>query len=281
MPTENKIKATHGTIHYWTYHPDKQPVIIMVHGFRGTHHGLDKIAQHLSDFQLVVPDLPGFGKSAPFTGKEHSVDSYVEFIAELIASLKLKNPPFVVGHSFGSIIASHFAAKHPDMLSKLVLINPIAAPALEGPRGALTRLAIAYYWLGRKLPKSAAKSWLGAPPIVKIMSVTMAKTKDKQTLKFIHDQHRQHFSTFASPAIVAESFKASVSSDVSHVAHTLAVPTLLVAGDKDDITAIDKQHELHGKITGSELAVITDVGHLIHYEKPAEAASKISSFLSR
>lgn len=281
MPIENKIQTSHGAVHYWTYHQDKTRVIVMVHGFRGTHHGLDKIAEKLPGFRIIVPDLPGFGRSAPFTGKEHSVENYVEFVADLIGALDLHEPPVVVGHSFGSIVASHFAAEHPEMLSKLVLINPIAAPALEGPRGVLTRLAIMYYWFGRKLPKGAAKSWLGAPPIVKVMSVAMAKTKDKKTLKFIHDQHRQHFSTFASPDVVAESFKASVSSDVSHVADKLAVPTLLIAGDKDDITAIDKQHELHRKIAKSEIAVIDDVGHLIHYEKPLEAAKEINSFLSR
>lgn len=280
-PTENTIPASHGTVHYWTYHPDKQNVIVMIHGFRGTHHGLDKIAERLTDYKLIVPDLPGFGKSAPLTDKDHSVENYVTFVADLIQSLKLKEAPIVVGHSFGGIVASHFAAVHPDMLSRLVLINPIAAPALEGPRGALTRLAIMYYWLGRKLPEGTARAWLGAPPIVKIMSVAMAKTKDKDTLRFIHDQHRQHFSTFASPDVVAQSFKASVSSDVSHVAGMITAPTLLVAGSKDDITAIDKQHELHRKIAGSELAVIDDVGHLIHYEKPAEAAGHINSFLSR
>lgn len=275
--TDKTLQLNHGTVKYWEYHLGKKPTLVMIHGFRGTHHGLARIAEGLPDFHIVVPDLPGFGQSDALTD-DHSVENYVRFVAEFITKLELEKP-VVVGHSFGSIVASHFAATHPDILNKLILINPIAAPALQGPRGAMTRLAIAYYWLGRKLPAGAAKSWLGAPPIVRVMSVTMAKTKHKDTLRYIHDQHKQHFSTFASPDVVAQSFKASVSSDVSHVAEQLTVPTLLIAGEKDDITALDKQHELHRRIAGSELYVIDDVGHLIHYEKADDAAQAIRGFL--
>jgi pimeloyl-ACP methyl ester carboxylesterase len=276
---EHRLTLPHGTVHYWEYHRDKSPTVVMVHGFRGTHHGLAKIADNLSDFHLIVPDLPGFGASQAFADSEHSVDRYVAFLKQFINELHLKEKPVIVGHSFGSIIASHFVAAHPEMADKLILINPIGAPALEGPRGVMTRLAIAYYWLGRKLPTRAAKSWLGAPPIVKVMSVTMAKTTDKELKKYIHDQHRQHFSTFASPDVVAESFKASVSNDVSHVAHKLTLPTLLIAGHQDDITPLDKQHQLHKNIPTSQLHVIDNVGHLIHYEKPTEAADVIRRFL--
>lgn len=278
-PTEKTITLPQGKVHYWVYNADKKKTLLLVHGFRGTHHGLAKIAENLPDFRLIVPDLPGFGASHALASKEHSVQSYVDFVKEFIAALEL-DKPVMLGHSFGSIIASHFVAEHPGLVSKLILINPIGAPALEGPRGAMTRLAIMYYWLGRKLPASPAKAWLAAPPIVKIMSVTMAKTKDKDVRKYIHDQHKKHFSTFANPDVVAESFKASVTKDVSHIAGKLKVPTLLIAGNKDDITAIEKQHMLHATIQGSQLHVIDDVGHLIHYEAAEEAAGAITRFLN-
>lgn len=280
MPHEKSIQLPHGTVNYWEYHTDQSPTLVLIHGFRGTHHGLAKIAEQLSDYHLIIPDLPGFGSSDPFPDKAHSLESYVTFVHELIQALRLERP-IIVGHSFGSIVASHFISGHPGIAERLILINPIGAPALKGPRGVMTRLAIAYYWLGRKLPARAAKTWLGAAPVVKIMSVTMTKTKDKDIRRYIHDQHRQHFSTFASPRVVSESFRASVENDVSHVAHTIQLPTLLIAGEKDDITAIDKQRELHNKMTDSQLHIISKVGHLIHYETPTEAAEAIRAFLSR
>lgn len=266
-------------VRYWEYGPKKATTVVAIHGFRGTHHGLEKVAGELADFHLIIPDLPGFGESDPFLGKKHDLNQYVAFVKEFIDSLKLDEPSVLLGHSFGSIVCAHFAAKYPKAINKLVLINPISAPALEGPRGIMTRLAIAYYWLGRKLPKSMSAKWLSAKPIVKIMSVTMAKSKDKDMLAFIHNQHLQHFSTFANSDVVAEAFHTSVSNDVSSVASELNVPTLLIAGELDDITTVDKQRKLQEKTTSAHLEVIDGVGHLIHYEKPWEAATLIRAFL--
>ncbi len=280
MTDGSTLTLSHGTVHYWEYHTDKPRTLVLIHGFRGTHHGLARIAEQLGEYHLIIPDLPGFGASAPFADAPHSLDNYVTFVRDLLDGLQLKKP-IIVGHSFGSIITSHFVMQYPDAAEKLILINPIGAPALQGPRGVMTRLAIGYYWLGRKLPQRAAKRWLGAPPIVKIMSITMAKTKDKETLRYIHDQHKQHFSSFASPQVVAESFRTSVENDVSHVASDIQLPTLLIAGDKDDITTLAKQRELQQKLPNGELHVIDNVGHLIHYETPTEAAEAIRAFLSK
>jgi pimeloyl-ACP methyl ester carboxylesterase len=276
-----KIHLSDGsTTAYWEFNPSKKPTIVMVHGFRGTHHGLQKIIDNLPDFHIIVPDLPGFGASEPFTHRPHSLDHYTLFLQEFIDSFHFKTPPILLGHSFGSIIASHYAAAWPTTIKKLILVNPIGTPALAGPRSAMTRLAIAYYWLGRTLPSRISKKWLAARPIVKVMSITMAKTKDKSLQAFIHDQHLQYFSTFASPTVVAEAFNASVTNDVREVADKLLMPTLLIAGDQDDITPLKKQQKLAQVIPHATLVALNDVGHLIHYEKPVEAATAIREFLT-
>lgn len=266
---------------YWDYNPDKKPVIVMVHGFRGTHHGLAKIVEALPEYRIIVPDLPGFGDSMPLAGQTHSLENYVQFLGEFITMLNLNQPPILLGHSFGSIVTSHFVVQFPGKISKLVLINPIGAPALQGPRAVLTRLAIMYYWLGKKLPARAAHKWLANPLIVKIMSVTMAKTSDKGLLKYIHHQHLQHFSTFANPRVVAEAFRTSVSHDVAQIAAHIKTPTLLIVGEKDDITPLEKQELLAAKNPNFQLGIIPEVGHLIHYEKPHEAAILIAQFLQK
>lgn len=278
MPKHTIIHNS-STVAYWSYHDEAQPVIVMVHGFRGTHHGLARIVEKLPNCRIIVPDLPGFGASEPLT-QTHTLDAYVGFLKDFIAQLQLDQPPILLGHSFGSIIASHYAAMHPQTITKLILVNPIAAPALKGPRAAMTQLAIFYYWLGRKLPEKASHAWLSAKPIVKIMSVTMAKTNDKQMLEYIHDQHLTHFSSFANPTVVAEAFKTSVNHDVRQIADRLTMPTLLIAGERDDITALPKQKELARHINSAVLVVIPDVGHLIHYETPDAAAQAVTNFVS-
>lgn len=60
---------------------------------------------------------------------------------------------------------------------------------------------------------------------------------------------------------------------------TLVRPTLLVAAQKDDITPIEAERHLATLFPDAELVEIADVGHLIHYETPADAAGAIRRFL--
>lgn len=279
MEQTKSFRYHDSTTQYWEVGTAHQPTIVMIHGFRGTHHGLQRIIDQLPDCHIVAPDLPGFGDSEPFMDAEHSVEQYTQWLEAFIAGLELTHPPVLLGHSFGSIITSHYAALHPDTISRLILINPIGAPALEGPKAVLTKLAIFYYWLGRKLPHRASHAWLANPLIVKVMSISMTKSKDKVMLAYIHDQHLTYFSRFASPQVVAEAFNASVSHDVREVARQITTPTLLIAGDLDDITPLTKQQELHRILPASQLTVLKNVGHLIHYETAEQAAKAVQKFI--
>ena len=159
-------------------------------------------------------------------------------------------------------------------------MNPIGAPALAGPRGVLTRLAIFYYWAGARLPRKLGTALLRNGVIVRVMSVSMAKTDDKRLRRFIHEQHDTYFSRFADRDVLRDAFVTSVSHDVSEYAARIAVPTLLVAADRDDITPIEAERRLARIFPDAQLVEIADVGHLIHYEKPLEAAAAITRFLA-
>jgi pimeloyl-ACP methyl ester carboxylesterase len=137
----------------------------------------------------------------------------------------------------------------------------------------LTRLAVLYYRLGAVLPRTLGYRLLRDPRIVRVMSLSMVKTKDAGLRRFVHDQHDRYFSAFASRDTVLEAFRASVSHDVSEYAARLAVPTLLIAAAQDDITPLAAQHRLLAALPHARLHVIDGVGHLIHYETPDEAAT--------
>jgi pimeloyl-ACP methyl ester carboxylesterase len=249
-----------------------------VHGFRGDHHGLEPVVAHLTGVRVVMPDLPGFGESTPLEG-EHSVAAYAAWLTAFAAAVGIDESVVVLGHSFGSIVASAALA---DGLraSRLVLVNPIAAPALSGPRGVVTRLAVFYYWAGAALPEAAGLSVLQNAAVVRFTSLAMVKTRDRGLRRWVHDQHDSYFSRFADRRVVLDAFRASVSSDVSSYAARVAVPTLLIAADRDDITALPAQHELRALFPDARLTVIDGVGHLIHYEKPQEAAAAIQGFVA-
>lgn len=268
---------------YWVYEPEKSTpetrTILVIHGFRGDHHGLLRVADQLPEMRLIMPDLPGFGGSAAFTDAGHSVERYGRFISDFMAALGLGADTVLLGHSFGSIVAARFVAAHPGAVRPLILVNPIAAPALEGPKGIMTRLAVLYYRLSARLPRPLGLALLRSPLIVRVMSIAMAKTKDKDLLRFIHGQHHAYFSAFANRESLLESFTASVSSNVADVAPRLTLPVLLVAGEKDEIALLRDQHHLAALLPDPTLEVIPDVGHLIHYETPGPAAEFIRRFL--
>ena len=185
----------------------------------------------------------------------------------------------MLGHSFGSIVASAAVARGLET-PRLILVNPIGAPALEGPRGVFTRLAVFYYWAGARLPAGIGTWLLRNGVIVRIMSIAMAKTRNRELRRWIHDQHDRYFSLFADRDVLREAFVTSVSHDVREAAPRIAVPTLLIAADEDDITPIEAERTLRDMFADARLVELTGVGHLIHYEKPAEAARAIRDFLA-
>lgn len=249
----------------------------MIHGFRGTHHGLLLIAKKLKGYTIIIPDLPGFGKGPKL--KSYDLDSYVTWLHQFMQKHTTPGVATVLlGHSFGSIICAAYAKKYPQTISKLVLVNPIGAPALEGPNKVMTNLAISYYKIGAKLPQKYAQKWLAAKPIVRVMSVTMAKTHDKGLRTYIHARHDQYFSRFHSPQSVLESFTTSVSHNVGDFAKKIPTHTLLIAGSLDDITPLSAQYALVKKFPSAKLKVINDVGHLTHYETPETVAAHVQAF---
>lgn len=267
-----------GSTAYWVYGPaDAAVTIVAVHGFRGEHHGLEPVVAHLPSLRVISPDLPGFGETAPVPGRRHDLTLYAEWLRAFSAAVA--PGAVILGHSFGSIVVA--AAVAGGLATpRMILVNPIGAPALEGPRGVLTRLAVFYYWAGAKLPKRLGDALLRNGLIVRVMSVSMAKTKDPGIRRFVHDQHDTYFSRFADRDVLHDAFVASVSNDVRAFAPRILQPTLLVAAQRDDITPIEAERRLATMFPDAELVEIPDVGHLIHYETPAEAADAITRFVA-
>jgi pimeloyl-ACP methyl ester carboxylesterase len=280
LPARAHTRSVQGSdTRFWEYgSTDSATTIVMVHGFRGDHHGLESVAAQLPDVRIIAPDLPGFGESQPLAAGQHDIPGYSAWLRALVPELALTGRVVILGHSFGSIIV---AAAMADGLEAddVILVNPIAAPALAGPRGILTRLAVFYYWLGARLPERLGFALLRNRVIVRVMSVVMAKTHDRTLRRWIHDQHDRYFSAFSNRAVVLEAFRASVGSDVSEFAAAIRPRTLLVAAEKDDITQVPAQRRLQALFPDAELQIIPEVGHLIHYEAPEQAARHISAFL--
>jgi pimeloyl-ACP methyl ester carboxylesterase len=255
---------------------EKVSTIVMIHGYRGNHRGLEAIVGGLGNFRIIVPDLPGFGESEQLQ-IAHTLESYANWLEQLLDGLVLKSQVNLVGHSFGTLVVGKYASTR--LCRSIVLINPVSAPALKGPRAFLTRITSLFYHLSNRLPESIGGWLLRSPIAVMVMSSVMAKTKDRKLRSWIHKQHLSNFSDFASVRVATEGYDASISTDLSLMAASIASPVLVVAAALDDITAIDRQREVVKLYPNAKLLEIEDVGHLVHYEAPQQAARYIASFV--
>lgn len=262
---------------WWDFGPKSRPVdLVMVHGFRGDHHGLEPFVAALGPgVRTLIPDLPGFGATRAFAG-EANIDAYAAWLSSFCTNYA--PGASVLGHSFGSIVVA--AARSIGLtVPATILVNPIAANALQGPRGLMTKLAVGYYTLSAKLPERWGYALLRNRAIVRVMSVTMTKTKDKNLRRWIHAQHDEYFSVFDGRSSVLEAFQTSVRNDVGQFVGGLTGPVLMIVAERDDITSLIKQRELAARLDDATLHIVKNVGHLVHYEAADEAAGAIRRFL--
>ncbi|MFZ1692859.1 MAG: alpha/beta fold hydrolase [Flavobacteriales bacterium] len=110
---------------------NEKPKLLLVHGITSSHAmwgiNLPTLSQH---FDLIVPDLIGHGRTTVgWSG--NSVDEQVQHLAVILDSLKISDPVFVVGNSYGGAIAANFAEQHPDRARALVIY--------DGPASDYTR----------------------------------------------------------------------------------------------------------------------------------------------
>ena len=77
----------------------------------------------------VAPDLPGFGRTGKAGNLDYSLTGYVEFLERFVDAVELERFA-LVGHGWGAAIGLAFAQRHPDRVSRLVLID--AVPLLPG-----------------------------------------------------------------------------------------------------------------------------------------------------
>jgi pimeloyl-ACP methyl ester carboxylesterase len=245
--------------------------LVFLHGLRGDHHGLVPIVGQLTGIRVLVPDLPGFGGSAPLPRDRHDVAGYLAWTRALLAAVAPDGNAVLAGHSFGSIVAAATAVTARPR--RLVLVNPIAS----APRGAATRLTVGYHRLAAALPERAGTALLRSPLVTRIASVAMATTRDQALRRWIHAEHGRYFAGFADRRVLLEAFQASISHDVAEFAPAVTAPTLLVAAERDTLAPLATQRGL--RFPDARLVIVPAVGHLTHYEAPAAVAAAISEFV--
>ena len=267
---------------YWLYpatsnNPEKAKTIVLVHGYRGDHHGLESFAGGLTEYNIIAPDLPGFGTS-PALPREHNLSSYATWLAAFVRQLDL-DQPIAIGHSFGTLVVTATQAKY-QVFKLLVCINPVAGGITKGLSRVLMKLVKFYYYLANKMPTKFGLRMLTANFVVNWMSSFTTKSEDPELRNWIKMQHQTHFNSFANSDVVWESYVASISNTVQLFVKDITVPVLMVAAELDEVTPVSEVEKVVATMKNAKMKVVNDCGHLVHYEAADLAVDYIKEFLA-
>ena len=116
-------------LQFWDWGKEGKPALVLVHGGLDHARNWDSVARALrDDFHVYALDLRGHGNSAWAPGAMYSI---AEHILDLSALLDIIAgfPVYLIGHSLGGMIVTHYAGLYPNRVKKLVSIEGVGFPA--------------------------------------------------------------------------------------------------------------------------------------------------------
>lgn len=130
-------------LHLQTFGDAASPVALVLPGGPGADFRLLLPLASLADrYRVVLWDQRGMGLSERVTAEELTTDAVDEEIAAVRRAFSPDGPVTLIGHSYGAVIALRHAARHPEAVSQLVLVEP--GPLTEAGRGAYDGGSISY-----------------------------------------------------------------------------------------------------------------------------------------
>ena len=225
--------------------------LLVLHGWGSSSASWARVAEMLTEkgYQVIVPDLPGFGKT-PAPSAVWGVEEYATFVHEFVEALGLQKY-ILAGHSFGGQVAVQFAVQHPEKLEKLVLI---AAAAVRRTPGVLKKLVVA---------------------VAKVVSFLLYLVPFEDLRNNIRSAlymliRRPGY--LKAQGIMRDVFKKVIAQDLTAKFSKISAPTLIIWGDKDEMTPIQDAHLIQELIPNSRLEIIEGGKHALNFQTPEQLA---------
>lgn len=222
------------------------PPLVLLHGLAGSHrwwrYALPAFARR---FQVVVPELVGFGGSRP-APRQPDMPEMASVVDEWLVRSDLARVD-LVGHSMGAEIAIHLAAGVPERLRRLVLASAAGVPRELSATAAaqlLTELARLRAWGRRSFVATIAADSLRAGPFTLY-----------RTLRHL------------------------LADDVRPLLPRVPHPVLLVWGAHDPVTPLRDAHVMRNLLPNARLHVIADASHNVMADRPEEFVRLVLDFL--
>lgn len=268
------VQLSDGITHYEISGSEAGAPVILIHGFSVPSFIYDPTFKFLSQagLQILRYDLFGRGLSDR-PPVRNNLDFFLRQLTELIEALRFTRKVHLIGLSMGGLIASALAARRPERIASLVLIDPSGAKALDASWALrFARIPIlseiVFGQLGERiLVNSAAKDLYGPVLVARLQEQFRSQMRYKGFTRSI-------LSTIRNDMLGAHL-------DIYRALGKLDLPTLLFWGRNDRTIPFEQSGLLRQIMPNIELHVIEDCGHIPHYEKPNEVNPILLNFLKR
>jgi pimeloyl-ACP methyl ester carboxylesterase len=261
-------------------------LILFLHGFPEFWYAWkDLLAEFGRDHHAVALDMRGYNLSA----RPESVDAYrVPVIVEDVRALaaKLRATKFVlVGHDWGGVIAWAFAAQHPEMLEKLVIVN---APhptvfARELANNPEQQKASSYFNLFNSPEAEQVLSANNYAVMLRAFGSALSEQDRNQYLRswnlpggLTGGLNYYRAAQLRSP--IGASAGASTQSPAQPVA-VITTPTLVIWGEKDTALLTGNLDGLGQYVKPLTIQRVPDATHWVVHEQPALVIRCMRNFL--
>lgn len=239
--------------------------LLLLHAFPLSGRMWDPQVAALSGWRVLVPDLSGFGASEPTPEICRMTDMAAD-AAALLDHLGIGRA-IVGGLSMGGYAALAFAEAFPDRLQGLVLANTRAGA--DSPEAREKRLATA---------RDVLEKGSGILVDTTVPKLLGAATRERRPE--LVDQVGRWIAEALPAGVAAAQRGMAERPDRSGLLPRIAVPTLVVVGDEDELIPPEESRKTAEAIHGAELAVLQGAGHLSSLEDPQGFNRSLAGFLS-
>jgi 3-oxoadipate enol-lactonase len=238
------------------------PPLFLLHSLLSDRASFDAIVPQLSRaFRVIVPELPGFGRSHVVTG---GLAAVADRMAEAVRDGAAGEEAIVLGNGYGGFVALQMAIRHPGIATRLVLADCGAAFSEEG-RQAFRNMAAAAQARGLAAITDVAMRRLFAPEF------------QAQHPDLMRDRREAFLKT--DPDVFRVACEALAGLDLRPDAGRVTVPVLVLVGEQDEATPPPMSHELAGLLPRARLKIIPGCAHVPQLQSPEIFLDMIGGFL--
>jgi pimeloyl-ACP methyl ester carboxylesterase len=233
--------------------------IVLLHGWGGQIASWGLVPAILAEESRVIAlDLPGFGET-PVPERPWDPYDYAELVAGVLRQLGLTSPT-LVGHSHGGRVSIALAARHPELIGKLVLVDSA---------GIVPRRTASYYTqvYGFKVAR-------------KVLSLPVLSRWREPLLGALAGRAGSSDYQAAGNPVLRATLVKCVNTDLRHLLPEIKASTLLIWGSADDATPLADGQMMEKLIPDAGLVVFDGCGHFSYLDRLDQFCRVVNHFVT-